>query len=53
MAWRVPLDLDSVETSQLSLIERARLFVKLRFGQFDSNPQLFETDNKTTGRGKR
>ena len=27
--WKVTLDFDSIETSQLTLIERARLFIKL------------------------
>ena len=36
-SWKVPLDLDAIETSTLSLIERARLFVKLRFGQLETN----------------
>ena len=31
--WRTALDLDAIETSQLSLLERAQLFVKLKFGQ--------------------
>ena len=29
-SWRIAVDFDAVETSQLSLLERARLFVKLR-----------------------
>ena len=51
MGWKVPLDFDAVETSQLNLIERARLFVKLRFGQFILDEKSGEESGKKARKG--
>ena len=50
---RIILDFDSIETNQLSLLERARLFVKLKFSKPDASnsslsAQLTQVKHKKT-----